>query len=222
LGTTAPTWSIQVEGIELTFTALAAPPPFFYKTGVTTDLDKTALRTRLRAVRKRLSAELPDAASRAAALLPVARLPRYRVFSLYVPQGSEIDPMPLRARLYERNAHVVLPAAADREAPLVFRLWERGLPLQPDAFGIPAPLPVMPELSPDLVVAPLLGFDRHGARLGQGAGHYDRTLANLRATKPVFVLGLAYSGQEVERLPAEPHDQRLDAILTEREYIPVG
>ncbi|HEY9233988.1 MAG TPA: 5-formyltetrahydrofolate cyclo-ligase, partial [Phenylobacterium sp.] len=70
-----------------------------------------------------------------------------------------------------------------------------------------------------LVICPLLAFDRRGARLGQGGGHYDRTIEALRAEGPVFVLGLAYAGQEVEGLPAEPHDQRLDAILTESGYI---
>jgi 5-formyltetrahydrofolate cyclo-ligase len=62
---------------------------------------------------------------------------------------------------------------------------------------------------------PLLAFDAHGGRLGQGGGYYDRTIAQLRAGGPVFVLGLAYAGQEVERLPAETHDQPLDAVLTE-------
>ncbi len=70
-------------------------------------------------------------------------------------------------------------------------------------------------MSPDLVLVPLLAFDPYGGRLGQGGGYYDRTLAQLRAERPVFVLGLAYAGQEVERLPAETHDQPLDAVLTE-------
>jgi 5-formyltetrahydrofolate cyclo-ligase len=96
------------------------------------------------------------------------------------------------------------------------------MPLEPDAFGVPAPQPVMPAMTPELVIAPVLGFDRRGGRLGQGGGHYDRTLANLRARAPVFVIGLAFSGQEVSELPLEPHDQRLDAILTETEYIEVG
>jgi 5-formyltetrahydrofolate cyclo-ligase len=73
-------------------------------------------------------------------------------------------------------------------------------------------------VSPELVVAPLLAFDRHGGRLGQGGGHYDRTLANLRAKGRVFILGLAYAGQEVDAIPIEPHDQRLDAVLTEAGY----
>jgi 5-formyltetrahydrofolate cyclo-ligase len=68
---------------------------------------------------------------------------------------------------------------------------------------------------------PLVAFDRAGGRLGQGGGHFDRTLAALDAEKPVFAIGLAYAGQEVARLPSEEHDRRLDAILTEKEYIAV-
>ena len=88
----------------------------------------------------------------------------------------------------------------------------------PDAFGVPSPPPEAPEATPRLVICPLLAFDRAGGRLGQGGGHYDRTLAVLRAQGPVFVLGRAYAGQEVAALDLEPHDQRLDAILTETGY----
>ena len=184
--------------------------------------DKTALRVRLRGLRRRLAAEIPDAARRAAERLPLERLPPYRVFSLYQALGSEMDPGPLMHALQRRDARPTLPVAIDRHSPLVFRLWDKGMRLEPDAFGIPAPAPIMPALTPDLVVVPLLGFDRRGHRLGQGAGHYDRTIAHLRARKPVFVIGLAYSGQEVAELPAEPHDERLDAILTETDYLEVG
>jgi len=88
--------------------------------------------------------------------------------------------------------------------------------LEPDAAGQPAPPPGAPERRPDLVIAPLLAFDRFGGRLGQGGGHYDQALANLRRTGPVFVLGLAFAGQEVDRLDLEAHDQPLDAVLTAR------
>ena len=182
--------------------------------------DKTALRSRLRAVRRRLAAEIPDAGARAVRHLP-RRLPPFRVFSSYHALGSEIDPMPLMLRLWG-DGQPTLPVAVDRHSPLIFRLWTKGMRLEPDAFGVPAPPPIMPALAPDLVIAPVLGFDRAGHRLGQGAGHYDRTIANLRASKAVFVLGLAFSGQEVAELPAEAHDERLDAILTETEYIEVG
>ena len=75
--------------------------------------------------------------------------------------------------------------------------------------------------SPDLIIAPLLAFDRTGGRLGQGGGHYDRTIEALRARGSLFVIGLAYAGQEIDAVPREPHDQPLDAILTELGYIEV-
>jgi 5-formyltetrahydrofolate cyclo-ligase len=189
---------------------------------VTLALEKSELRRRLRALRRRLAAETPDAAERAAARLPLERLPAHRVFSLYHPLGAELDPRPLGARLAAAGGQAALPVAAARDAPLLFRLWREGEPLVPDAFGIAAPGEAAPQVAPDLVIAPVLGFDRRGHRLGQGAGHYDRTIANLRAARSVFVLGLAYAGQEVAELPAEAHDARLDAILTETDYIEVG
>lgn len=182
--------------------------------------DKTELRRRMRATRLRLAREAPDAALRAAERLPRA-LPPVQVVSGYHATGTELDPGPLLRRFVETGARLALPVADRRDAPLVFRAWTPGDPQVPDAFGIPAPGPQAERVLPDLVIAPLLAFDRRGHRLGQGAGHYDRTLSNLRATKPVFVLGLAYAGQEVEELPAEPHDERLDAILTETGYIEV-
>jgi 5-formyltetrahydrofolate cyclo-ligase len=180
---------------------------------------KTLLRLQLRAQRKTLAARAPDAAEQAAQILPLDRLGRFAVVSGYRPQGAELDPWPLMSRFAEAGAQLVLPVVVDREGPLVFRAFAPGDPLVPDAVGVAAPTSEAPEREPDLVIAPLLAFDRRGNRMGQGAGHYDRTLAALRARGPVFVLGLAYGGQEVARVPAEPHDQPLDAILTEMAYI---
>ena len=73
-----------------------------------------------------------------------------------------------------------------------------------------------------MVLTPLLAFDGAGGRLGQGGGHYDRTLQNLRAHGPVLVVGLGYAGQEVDAIPMEAHDQRLDAVLTEAGYRAFG
>jgi len=71
------------------------------------------------------------------------------------------------------------------------------------------------------MITPVLAFDRRGGRLGQGAGHYDRTLAKLRRSRPVYVLGLAYAGQEIDAVPLDSHDQRLNAVVTETEFIEV-
>lgn len=189
---------------------------------VTSHPDKTALRMRLRGLRRRLAHELPHAAERAAAHLPLDRLPPFHAFSLYQPMGSELDPRPLLARLQHRGARAALPATRGHGETMSFRLWEPHVRLEPDSHGIPAPPPFAPEVEPDLVITPLLGFDRAGRRLGQGAGHYDRVLAGLRARKAVFVVGLAYAGQEIAELPHEDHDERLDAILTETGYIEVA
>jgi 5-formyltetrahydrofolate cyclo-ligase len=180
---------------------------------------KRVLRLEMRALRKGCAAKAPEAARKAAAHLSLETPPR--VVGGYVAHGSEIDPSPVMARLAEAGAELALPVALGPDRPLVFRRRRPGAPLRPDALGIPAPGPEAPEVEPDWLIVPLLAFDRRGLRLGQGGGHYDRTIEALEAKGPVFKLGLAYAGQEVARIPAEEHDRRLDAILTEIEYIAV-
>ncbi len=195
-----------------------------YVRGVTEALDKAALRTRMRAQRRLLAEAAPDAAERAARKLPLSRFGRFRIVAAYAPQGSELDPLPVLEAILGFDpgfATPVLPVALDKTSPLAFRHWNRQDRLVPDAFGILAPPKSAPELVPNLIIAPLLAFDRKGGRLGQGAGHYDRTLARLRKDRPVFLLGLGYAGQELDAVPQDRHDQRLDAILTETGYIEV-
>ncbi len=192
---------------------------------MTAVVDKKALRARLRSLRRRLAEEQPDAAERAVRHLPMSRFGRFRVVAAYWAQGSEMNPRPLLDAILANDPlkmRAALPAATDKAAPLRFRLWHPDEKLVPDAMGVPAPPPTAPEALPNLVIAPLLAFDRKGGRLGQGGGHYDRSLMNLRRQRAVFVLGLAYAGQEVETVPMGPHDQRLDAILTETGYIEVA
>lgn len=163
-------------------------------------LDKIFLRSQLRRRRRELAKSTPAAAARAAAQLPLDRLPPFVVVAGYHSMGAELDPRPVLQRLAERGARVVFPVVEGADAPLRFETSDGAA------------------LTPDLIIAPLLAFDRAGGRLGQGGGHYDRTIEGLRAGGPVFVIGLAYAGQEVDALPVEPHDQRLDAILTEIGY----
>lgn len=184
--------------------------------------DKLALRARMRAVRRRLAQADPQAAERAAGHLPLERLPAFAVFAGYHPMGAEMDPAPVIRRLLRTGALLALPAVEAVDAPLSFREWDERDPPARDAIGAPSPPRDAPILSPTLIVAPLLAFDARGGRLGQGGGYYDRTLANLRAARPVFVLGLAYAGQEIEQVPVDRHDQRLDAILTEAGFRELG
>jgi 5-formyltetrahydrofolate cyclo-ligase len=191
---------------------------------VTQPLDKKALRTRMRALRRQLLDETPDAARRAALKLPVSRFSRFSIVGAYCAQGTELDPGPVLQAILDLSAggaQAALPVAMDKTSALHFRLWRPGDPLKPDACGIPAPLASAPEVLPNLLLTPVLAFDRHGGRLGQGGGHYDRTLASLRRERPVFALGVAFAGQEVDQTPTDAHDQRLDAIVTETAYIEV-
>lgn len=186
---------------------------------------KTALRLEARARRKRLAVEHPQAhwlaAARAPGMLAALGLGP-GVAAIYRAIGAELDPAPLGEALAAAGWTLALPASVDPAGPLVFRRWTPGAPLVRDAVGLPSPPDSAAALRPDLIIVPLLAFDRAGGRLGQGGGHYDRTLAALRnpGPPPPFV-GYAYAGQEVGDLPREPHDQPLDGILTEAGYIPV-
>jgi len=179
---------------------------------------KALLREPLRAARREAAKSGTDAAEIAAAGFPADRLIDFKIVAGYRAHGSEIDPWPLMRRFAEAGAQLALPAATALDAPLVFRAYAPGDGLAPDVAGMAAPLGAAPALVPDLVIVPLLGFDAGGGRVGQGGGHYDRTLQALRAAGPVFALGLAYAAQAVARIPAEAHDQRLEAILTEKGY----
>jgi 5-formyltetrahydrofolate cyclo-ligase len=182
---------------------------------------KATLRRAMRA-RRAAMAPLGEAAALAAArLLPVEQLPRFQIVSAYMPKGAEFDPWPVVERLTAAGARVALPRAEDRAAGMSFRLSPGRDHLVPDAFGVPSPPAGAPEACPDLVICPLLAFDRRGRRLGQGGGHFDRALTALKATQPVFVLGVGYACQEAQTIPAEPHDVLMDAILTETAYIVV-
>jgi 5-formyltetrahydrofolate cyclo-ligase len=189
-------------------------------TAVSNDTAKTALRTELRARRARLKHDHPDAPVQAALAFERAGLGPFGIAAIYHPLGSEFDPFPLAAVLARHGCRIALPVVVERDAALQFRLESEQGPLPPDALGIPAPPASSPAVRPDLVICPLLGFDRSGGRIGQGGGYYDRTLAALRAGGQVLAIGLAYAGQELDAVPTGPFDQRLDGVLTETGWRP--
>ncbi|HWA00464.1 MAG TPA: 5-formyltetrahydrofolate cyclo-ligase [Caulobacterales bacterium] len=135
----------------------------------------------------------------------------------YWPVGGEIDPRPLLAALAKAGREIALPRMETRAGPARFFAWRTGEALTADAFGVPSP-PVGRELRPRLILTPLLAFDRAGHRLGQGGGHYDRILA-VRRAEGALAVGLAYSEQEMQAVPAGPLDAPLDWVVTEREAI---
>jgi 5-formyltetrahydrofolate cyclo-ligase len=180
--------------------------------------DKAALRAELALHREAAARSQPDAGERLAAAFPEDLMPSPgAVVAGYVRFRSEIDPLPLLRRLADHGCALALPRTPAKPgsmgagAGLSFHRWAPGEPLIRGAFGVLEPAAAAAEVTPDLVLVPLLGFDRALHRLGYGAGHYDRTLAALSG---VTAIGLAFAAQEVDALPAEPHDVALAAVVT--------
>jgi 5-formyltetrahydrofolate cyclo-ligase len=185
-------------------------------TALSPDQLKSALRRDLLARREALAAEARQAAGIAVAErgLPVEIAPG-TIVSGYSPIKSEISPLPLMRRLADAGASLALPVIAGRTQSLVMRAWSFGAPLVAGVWGIREPPADVPEVFPDILIVPLLAFDRRGHRLGYGAGHYDRTIACLRAMKPVTTIGIAFATQQIDDVPITPRDERLDLVLTE-------
>ena len=132
---------------------------------------------------------------------------------------SEINPVPLMRQLADVGVQLALPAVAGKGKPLIMRAWKFGEPLAAGVWGIREPKAEAPEVAPDILLVPLLAFDRRGHRIGYGAGYYDMTITALRARKPITAVGIAFAAQEIDAVPNTPRDARLDLVLTEREVI---
>jgi len=154
----------------------------------------------------------------AARAFPVAIEPG-QIVSGFSPLKTEINPIPLMRKLADAGAQLALPVVAGKGKPLIMRAWCFGEPLDSGVWGIREPNADATEVAPDILLVPLLAFDRQGYRIGYGAGYYDMTIGKLRAMKPVVAVGIAYAAQEIASVPITPRDARLDLVLTEREII---
>lgn len=163
-----------------------------------------------------------DASERAASIgRTVAEAGRGKIVSGYWPIRSEADPRPWLSVARESGATLALPVLEGPEV-LRFRRWNADETLVPAGFGTVGPPPSAPYAVPDLILMPLAAFDRRLHRIGYGKGHYDRAIAALRANgRHPLLVGLAFAVQEVDKVPFEPHDIPLDAIVTEDELIAV-
>jgi 5,10-methenyltetrahydrofolate synthetase len=152
-------------------------------------------------------------ASIAATLHRLIGRPRGRIVSLYWPFRGEPDLRTWLEQIGGRGGRTALPVVVAKHQPMVFRAWRHGEPLERGIWGIPAPSGGE-EVVPDIVIAPLVGFDREGYRLGYGGGFFDRTLAAL--PKPAFAIGVGYARQAIPTIYPRQHDIPMNAIVTER------
>lgn len=198
-------------------TAMAVPPtsvPMTDPARQKKDLRRQALAARERAA---------EAAGPKAALLIARRVlgdfvfMKGAVIAGYAATRSEVDPFPLMAALNAQGHPLCLPRTEGDE--IVFRAWKPGDRLVVGRMSVSEPDEKAKVRRPDLLIVPLLAFDRHGYRLGYGAGYYDRYLREHRAKRTIRAIGIAFEGQAVDELPHEAHDERLDAVVTEERVI---
>ena len=186
----------------------------------TSATEKSRLRAEAIARRDALPADQRQAAAEAIAARPFPLPVRAgTIVSGFMPLKSEVNPLPLMRKLTEQGARLALPVITGRGQPLVMREWTWGEPLVAGVWGIREPQPQARAVDPDIVLAPLLAFDRTGHRLGYGGGYYDLTIAQLRGRKTLAAVGLAFAVQEVFTVPVTPRDAPLDLVLTERGVI---
>lgn len=189
------------------------------------DQEKQHLRARGRALRRDINNPAAGARIAEQGLVMVDALdlePSQTIVAGYWPLDGEADVRPLLLNLHERGFSCSLPVVMASGRSLRFRSWRPGMDLVPGAHGCLQPGDRESEVVPNLLLAPLVAFDRQGGRLGMGGGYYDRTLETLRARGPVTAVGIAYAAQEVDRVPGMGHDQPLDWIVTEAWGLRIG
>ncbi|WP_210528025.1 5-formyltetrahydrofolate cyclo-ligase [Rubellimicrobium arenae] len=181
------------------------------------DLSHIKAEARARAFARRQVAWEQGHPHPSALLSQVLAAHRGRPLAGYLPMRSEIDPLPAMA---EMAAHgpVGVPVTPRRGFPLTFRIWTPGCAMVDGGFGTQVPASGA-DVTPEVLIVPLVAFDRKGGRLGYGGGFYDRTLAALRALGPVTAIGFAWAAQEDDLLPLEETDAPLDLVVTESEII---
>lgn len=138
---------------------------------------------------------------------------RGRVLSGYWPIKGEPDLRPVLEALHRQGVRVALPLVEVKQAPLVFRRWTPETRMVRGDWNIPVPPPEAEVVVPEIVLAPVMGWTRDAFRLGYGGGYFDRTLAAL-SPRP-FTIGIGFQSARLETIFPQPHDIRLDVVLTE-------
>jgi 5,10-methenyltetrahydrofolate synthetase len=138
------------------------------------------------------------------------------IVSAYWPFRGEPDLRPWIDSILARGGQFALPVVVERNQPLIFRIWTPGAPLERGVWNIPVPVDGM-EVTPDVVVAPVVGFDPACYRLGYGDGFFDRTLDSLSGK--VRAVGVGYARSAIPTIYPQPHDIPMEAIVTEREIV---
>jgi 5-formyltetrahydrofolate cyclo-ligase len=136
--------------------------------------------------------------------------------SIYWPLRGEPDLRPWITRVIARGGICAFPVVVEKNAPLIFRAWVPATRMVKGFWDIPVPADGA-DVVPDIIIAPVVGFDSQCYRLGYGGGYFDRTLAALRTL--YRVIGVGYASAQIATIHPQPHDIPMDAIVTDRETL---
>ena len=137
----------------------------------------------------------------------------------YWPLAEELDTLPTLQALHNAGHQVLLPVMQGAGKPLVFATWDPGDTLVAASFNTLAPAADKPRLVPEVMICPLLAFDRKGYRMGYGGGFYDRSIAQIQTSQELLTIGVAFAAQEVESIITGPYDMPFHTIVKEQEVI---
>ncbi len=176
--------------------------------------DKNTIREQAALHRDRIRPEDEDIENAAFLFREHVQMQAGQIVAAYWPIGKEFDVRYIIDDLLKAGIQVALPVTGKDGREMTFSLWDGKADLVKGAFGIMTP-PAEVLVTPDIIIAPFLAFDRRGYRLGRGGGHYDATIATLRAKHEILAVGVGYAAQAVLfNLPVEDHDQKMDMIIT--------
>jgi 5-formyltetrahydrofolate cyclo-ligase len=172
-------------------------------------------------IERRLAMKAAERAARSdaitAALLPALPSHPGALIGFYWPFKGEYDPRPLVRSLHVQGIRLALPVVVQKAKPVIFREWWPGIPMANGIWNIPVPAAGDP-VAPDVLLVPVVGFDRQNYRLGYGGGYYDRTLA--AATTRPRTIGVGFEMARVVTIHPQPHDIPMDQVVTERTVVP--
>ena len=185
------------------------------------EINKNTLRKEALQTRRQVTKKNEYAIKTADTLLRNIPISKEDSVGVYFPSNSEVSTINLIDKLQEEGVCISLPVIIQKNTPLIFREYKKGDPLvKSKFFNIKEPNSSAELATPNIIVTPLLAFDKRGYRLGYGGGFYDRTIEKLKKeVGNLITIGFAYSAQEVKEIPIDRNDQKLDYLATEKQFL---
>ena len=140
-----------------------------------------------------------------------------KIIGGYYPTNYEIDDLGILNYFLKKGSMISLPKIK-KKSQMEFFKWHKNDPLLINKYGIPEP-DIANKVYPDILIVPLVAFDKELNRLGYGGGFYDRYIQKISKIKKIVKVGLAFSFQKIKKIPTNKHDKKLDVIITEKDVV---